>query len=205
MSWSQHAAKVLLLARASDMLSRSSPPKSVTTCAACLSDACPDTLNMSHLHRSLRILRPSCAVLLCLSFLAPALAAAHARPCEAYARRTHLSLPVAQLQSWEPVDARTVLVWTPNTRRAHLLHLDRRLRGLPDAAVITLIDGDHDGKITACGHDGILVSKRRGGRAYIRSMEYLSQKRTVELDRRGGSVNTIEARLTAPQRPKRPG
>ena len=160
---------------------------------------------MSHPHRSLRILRPSCAVLLCLLCMSPALAAAHARPCEAYARHTHLALPVAQLESWEPVDARTVLVWTPNTRRAHLLHLDRQLRGLTHAPVIMIIDGDHDGTITACGHDGILISKKRGGRAYIRSMEYLSEKRTVELDRKGWSVNTIEAWLTAPRRSNPPG
>lgn len=160
---------------------------------------------MSHLPRSLRILRCSCAVLLCLLSLPPAFAAAHPLACETLARRSHLSLPVAQLESWEPVDARTVLVWTPNSTRAHLLHLDRRLRGLSRAPVIVLVDGDHDGSITACGRDGILVSSQRGGRAYIRSIEYLSKKRTVELDRRGWGRNVLEAALPALRHTRRPG
>lgn len=160
---------------------------------------------MSHLHRSLRILRPSSAVLFCLLSLPPALAAARPRACEVHARRSDLSLPVAQIESWEPVDARTVLVWTPHATRAHLLRLDRRLRGLSHAPLIMLIDGDRDGKISACGRDGVLISHKRGGRAYIRSIEYLSQKRTVELDRRGWTLKTAEAGLTPPLPSRRPG
>jgi hypothetical protein len=68
-----------------------------------------------------------------------------------------------------------------------------------------LIDGDRDGSITACGRDGILISRKRGDRAYIRSMEYLSEKRTVELDRKGWGVKTIQAGLTAPPHSNRPG
>ena len=158
---------------------------------------------MSHLHRP--TLLPLRTVLFCLLFLSPALAAAHPRQCEAHARRAHLSLPVAELASWEPVDARTLLVWAPSARRAHLLRLDRDLIGLSGAPVVTLVDGDHDGAITACGRDGILIYSGRGGRAFIRSIQYLSEKRTVELDRNGWSVIPLEARRTAPRRNTRPG
>lgn len=152
-------------------------------------------LLISRLHRCLRILK-ACAVF-CLLVL-PALATAGPGPCEAHARQSHLSLPVRQIESWEPVDAREVLVWTPHATRAHLLRLDRRLHGLSHAPVILLIDGDRDGTISACGHDAVLINRDAGsggGRAYIRSIRYLSLKRTVELDRAGWKHKTIEAGL----------
>jgi hypothetical protein len=170
--------------------------------------ACPVELKrwvkplMSHLHRpTSRVLRPFCAALLCLLFLPSAKAAAHPRHCEARARHAHLSLAVAALGSWEPVDERTLLVWAPAATRAHLLHLSRPLAALTHSPILTMIDGDHDGVITACGHDGITVSDGSSERALIRSIEYLSVKRTVELDRRGWRVTPIEARLTPPRRP----
>jgi hypothetical protein len=161
---------------------------------------------MSHLHRpTLRILRPFCAALLPLLFQPPAQAAAHRGACETHARQTHLSLAVVELESWEPVDQRTLLVWAPAARRAHLLHLDRPVLTLTHAPNLTLVDGDHDGVISACGHDGIRVSGGHAGRAFIRSIEYLSEKRTVELDRRGWRVMPIEANLTPPERAVQPG
>jgi hypothetical protein len=151
---------------------------------------------MSHLHRpTLRILRPLCAVLIPLLFQ-PLAQAAHRSHCQTHARLAHLSLPVAQLESWEPVDERTLLVWAPSATRAHLLHLDRRVPALTRAPTLTLVDGDRDGAITACGRDGIMVSRGRGGQALIRSIEYLSEKRTVELDRRGLRVPPLQASLT---------
>jgi hypothetical protein len=132
-------------------------------------------------------------------------AAAHPGHCEARAKQAHLFLAVAQLESWEPVDARTLLVWAPSATRAHLLHLSRPVHALAHAPTLTLVDGDRDGVITACGHDGILASGGRSGRALIRSIEYLSQKRTVELDRRGWRVRPLEARLIPLRGPALPG
>jgi hypothetical protein len=161
---------------------------------------------MSHLHRpTSRILRPLRTALLGLLLLPPALAIAHPHHCEAQARRANLALAVADLESWEPVDARTLLVWAPSATRAHLLHLDRRLPALSHEPILTLVDGDHDGAITACGHDGILISGGHGGRAYIRSIEYLSEKRTVELDRAGWSVPPLQVRVPPSRRPIGPG
>jgi hypothetical protein len=147
---------------------------------------------MSRLHRSpSRIFWPFLAAFLFVLFLcASPYALAHSR-CETRAARAHLSLRVRELESWEPVDGRTLLVWAPDATRAHLLHLDRWVEELAGSPILTLVDGDHDGAITACGHDGILVT---GSKAMIRSIEYLSAKRTAELDRGRWDVPPIEAR-----------
>lgn len=153
-----------------------------------------DLKPMSHSHRSpldtLQPIRP--AVLVVLLLLAAA-QTVFARPldCEARAVRDHLSIPVRDLESWEPVDSRTLLIWSPANARAHLIRLDSWIGSLPSAATLTLIDGDRDGLITACGHDRIRVI---GGMARILSIEYLSAKRTAELDRKGWNT-PLEARL----------
>jgi hypothetical protein len=137
---------------------------------------------MSHLSRL-----PGLALLfllLALCHVPGALARTHA--CEMRAARTHLSIRVRDLQSWEPVDERTLLVWASDATRAHLLHLSRPVEALISTPILTLVDGDRDGHICACGHDGVQVGN--GVRARIRSIEYLSEKRTVELDRHGWSV-----------------
>jgi hypothetical protein len=136
---------------------------------------------MSHLHRSpARFLRLVAALAL-LVVCRPPQALAHTHRCEARAERSHLSLRVADLESWEPLDERTVLVWAPDATRAHLLRLSQPLAALEGSPMLTFIDGDHDGAITACGHDGVMVQGSR--RARIVSITYLSEKRTVELDR----------------------
>jgi hypothetical protein len=146
---------------------------------------------MSRLHRPpSRISWLFFAAFLFVLFLcASPYALAHPR-CEARAARAHLSLRVRQLESWEPVDGRTLLVWAPDATRAHLLHLDRWVEELAQTPILTLVDGDHDGAITACGHDGILIT---GSRAMIRSIEYLSEKRTAELDHGRWDVPPVEA------------
>lgn len=150
---------------------------------------------MSHRSRFLSMLSLPAPPFLALLLLLPSAALARMSHCEAHAIHAHLSLRVSELESWEPVDSRTLLIWTPQTRRAHLIHLDRRMPSMSRAPILTLVDGDHDGSITACGHDGIQVDGERGARAVIRSMEYLSEKRTVELDRRNWIVMPIEAGL----------
>jgi hypothetical protein len=114
--------------------------------------------------------------------------------CEAHAARAHLSIPVKGLDSWEPVNERTLLVWGIDAARAHLIHLRTGIPNLATVRILTLVDGDHDGLITACGRDAILVTDNGGGLARIRSIEYLSAKRTAELDRQTWSL-PLEARL----------
>jgi hypothetical protein len=63
---------------------------------------------------------------------------------------------------WEPVSDRVVLIWARKSQRAYLVRLDRRLYGLTDAAVIDLLDGDHDCSISSCGHDGIVIGDDKG-------------------------------------------
>lgn len=112
-------------------------------------------------------------------------AAATTLSCEARALRAHRVLLANSMENWEPLDNRTVLIWTRRSRRAHLLRVDRALAGLTDAAVLYLVDPDHDGHITPCGRDGIAISDRAEVTqvARIVSIELLSAKRTAELDR----------------------
>lgn len=112
-------------------------------------------------------------------------AAAAVSNCEARAARTHQTLVADSLDNWEPVNDRTVLIWLRHSTRAHLVKLDRPLDGLPEAAVVVLVDGDHDLSISACGKDGLAIGDGPGiGQiARIVSIRLLSEKRTAELDR----------------------
>jgi hypothetical protein len=130
-------------------------------------------------------------VLLCGSPFA--LAVPSAQSCELQAAAAHESLRVEELGNWEPVDDSALLIWAPGASRAHLIHLTHPVQGLSGAAILILIDGDHDGRITACGHDGIMVGDGQGGTARIKAIEYLSEKHTAELDR--PPVNTIHVSL----------
>lgn len=87
------------------------------------------------------------------------------------------------MANWEPVDDRTLLIWDTYSIRAHLIRLRTRVPELADARILTLVDGDRDGLITACGHDAILLTDGPRRIAAIRSIRYLSAKRTAELDR----------------------
>lgn len=111
-------------------------------------------------------------------------AAAATSACEIRAVRSQEALVGASLESWEPVDDRTVLIWTGRERRAHLVRLDRPLPGLTAAPIIDLVDGDRDRNISPCGHDGIRIGDGQGDGtvARIASIEYLSYSRTTELD-----------------------
>lgn len=111
-------------------------------------------------------------------------AAAAASGCEGRAASAHEVLLAGTLDNWEPVSDRAVLIWTRQSERAYLVRLDRLLRGLTAAAVIDLVDGDHDRSISPCGHDGITIG---GGEGFVQiarivSIELLSAKRTAEFD-----------------------
>lgn len=111
-------------------------------------------------------------------------AAAAASSCEARAAGTHQALLGGSLDNWEPVNDRTVLIWVRHSARARLVRLDRPLEGLATATVVVLVDGDHDGSISACGSDGMAIGDgpRIGKVARIVSIRLLSEKRTAELD-----------------------
>jgi hypothetical protein len=111
--------------------------------------------------------------------------------CEIRAIRSQEVLVGASLENWEPVDDRTVLIWTGHETRAHLVRLDRPLSGLTAAPIIDLVDGDGDRSISPCGHDGIRIGGGQddGTVARIVSIEYLSYRRTMELDRDGQAAS----------------
>jgi hypothetical protein len=107
--------------------------------------------------------------------------------CPARSVRAQDSIPAAKLANWEPVDDQALLVWTLRDSRAHLVLLDHPIPGLLDAATIFLVTRGTDPKICACGPDELLVPG--AGAARIISVQYLSEKRTAELDP-GASVPT---------------
>lgn len=111
-------------------------------------------------------------------------AAAATSDCETRAIRSQQVLVGASLENWEPVNDRTVLIWTGHETRAHLVRLDRPLYGLTAAPIIDLVDGDQDRSISPCGHDGISIGDGQGDRTVARivSIEFLSYRRTIELD-----------------------
>lgn len=117
--------------------------------------------------------------------------------CETRAARVHQVLRARSMANWEPLDNRTVLIWTKDSARAHLVRLDRALAGLIDAPMIYLVDADGDGRISACGRDGIVI---RDGRdvtqgARIVSIELLSARRTADLDPGGHETEGNELRI----------
>jgi hypothetical protein len=107
--------------------------------------------------------------------------------CPARTVRAQDSIAAAKLANWEPVDDQALLVWTLRDSRAYLVRLDHPVPGLLDAATIFLVTRGTDPKICACGRDELLVPG--AGAARIISVQYLSEKRTVELDP-GASVPT---------------
>lgn len=111
-------------------------------------------------------------------------AAAGTSACEIRAIRSQEVLVGASLANWEPVNDRTALVWTGHDTRAHLVRLDRPLYGLTAAPIIDLVDGDDDRCISPCGHDGIKIGDGQGDGTVARivSIEFLSYRRTLELD-----------------------
>jgi hypothetical protein len=117
--------------------------------------------------------------------------------CEAHAARAHQILLADSMDNWEPLDDRTVLIWTKHSARAHLVRLDRAVVGLADAAMIYLVDADRDGRISPCGRDGIVIGAGAEVRqvARIISIELLSAKRTAELDSGAQAVRQDSLRI----------
>jgi Family of unknown function (DUF6491) len=135
--------------------------------------------------------RPGLVALLGLLLAFPAGYAA-AAGCHKHAPRAPDSIAAATLANWEPVDEQALLVWTVHDSRAHLLRLDHRIPGLLGAATIFLVTRSTEPNICACGPDELIVPG--AGAARIVSVEYLSEKRTAELDP-GASIRA-PARVT---------
>ena len=102
--------------------------------------------------------------------------------CESHAARDHETLLAWRLANWEPLDNRTVLIWTAQSSRASLVTLARPLDGLTSAEVISLVDRDGDGAITACGRDAVTIGHDESDAVRIVSIRLLSERRTVALD-----------------------
>jgi hypothetical protein len=100
--------------------------------------------------------------------------------CEVRAARAQESIPAETVVNWEPVDDQALLIWTLHDSRAHLVELERPVPGLRDAPTVYLLTRDRDPNVSACGHDEVIVPG--AGTARIRSIRYLSEKRTAELD-----------------------
>jgi Family of unknown function (DUF6491) len=102
------------------------------------------------------------------------------------------SVPAASLANWEPVGEQALLVWTLHDSRAHLVRLDRPIPGLLDAATIFMVTRSAEPNICACSTVELMVPGV--GAARIISVQYLSEKRTAELDR--GASSPARARMT---------
>ena len=130
---------------------------------------------------------------LALLLVCPGTFAANA-VCEARAARAQESIPAERVANWEPVDDHALLIWTLHDSRAHLVELDHPVRGLTDAPTVYLVTRDRDPNVSACGHDEVIVPG--AGAAGIRSIRYLSEKRTAELDPGGTSASVIRTTFT---------
>ncbi len=102
--------------------------------------------------------------------------------CEAHAARDHETLLARRLANWEPLDDRTVLIWTKHSSRASLVKLARPLDGLTSADIISLVDRDGDGTISACGRDAVTIGYGESDAVRIVSIRLLSERGTVALD-----------------------
>jgi len=109
-------------------------------------------------------------------------ALAETSQCESHAARDHKTLLAWRLENWEPLDNRTVLIWTTHSSRASLVKLARPLDNLTSADIISLVDRDGDGTISACGRDAVTIGYDESGAVQIVSIRLLSERRTVALD-----------------------
>lgn len=121
-------------------------------------------------------------IFLAILILASTRALAATSQCESHAARDHQTLLAWRLANWEPLDNRTVLVWTTHSLRASLVKLARPLDGLTSADIISLVDRDGDGTISACGRDAVTIGDDESDAVRIVSIRLLSERRTVALD-----------------------
>jgi len=103
--------------------------------------------------------------------------------CTHQAVRHHQSIPVRELGEWQPIGDQAVLIWIPNSARAHLLQLTAPLKGLQDATDLTVIGGPGLQPIVACGHDAVVIDGDPATRTSIASIEVLSALRAAQLAR----------------------
>lgn len=121
-------------------------------------------------------------IFLAALILASTPALAVASQCESHAAREHETLLAWRLANWEPLDDLTVLIWTKHSSRARLVKLARPLDGLTSADIISLVDRDGDGTISACGRDAVTIGYDESDAVRIVSIRLLSERRTTALD-----------------------
>ena len=130
-------------------------------------------------------------LLVLLALLIAPSACASTSACKARAVQLHESIHVKTLESWEPLDERTLLIWTTHDTRAHLVRLEHPIPGLASALTIFLVAGEHERVVCACGRDAVMV--QGSGLARIVSIRYLSRRQTAQLD---AGATAIATRLT---------
>ena len=130
-------------------------------------------------------------------FATTCVAATVSSACEQHAIRAQQVLFGSTLDNWEPVNGHTLLIWTNHSLRAHLVKLKSRLHGLMAASIIVLVDGDHDGTISPCGHDGIMLGDGADG-GHIASISRASSPSRCSA--KDGPCSWIRA-STLPRRP----
>jgi len=131
------------------------------------------------------------AVMMLVSLGSPGVAAATA--CEQRAKEAGHYIPVEELGDWDLIDDQTLLIWVPDTARAHLVHLSKPLPLLRGADVVSVVGGGKDRVILPCGRDGVEVDDDPRTRTAITAIEPLSEERTAELLRRTWSAIPIWA------------
>lgn len=113
--------------------------------------------------------------------LLPLPGVAYAGGCEQHAKDTGHYIPVEELGDWEPIDDRTLLIWIPDTPRAHLVHLSRPLPTLRDAEGLTVVEHGEDRIILPCGRDAVEIDDDPTTSTSIADIEPLSEAGAVEL------------------------
>lgn len=106
-----------------------------------------------------------------------------AEACARYAETHRQSIPVRELGEWQPLGDNAILIWTPNSGRAHLVQLSTPMQGLQDATELTLVGGPNLQAIVACGHDAVLIDGDPATRTRIASIQTLSAQRAAQLAR----------------------
>ncbi|HEY7889235.1 MAG TPA: DUF6491 family protein [Steroidobacteraceae bacterium] len=133
-------------------------------------------------------------LLVLLALVIAPFASASTSACKARAVHLHESIHVEALGSWEPLDERTLLIWTSHETRAHLVRLEHPIPGLASALTIFLVAGEHERTVCACGRDAIMV--QGSGLARIASIRYLSRKQTAQLDPGADTAIAIQMTFT---------
>jgi len=103
-----------------------------------------------------------------------------------------LCIARVSLGEWQPLDERTVVVWTRTDSRAYLLVLGEPIVNLELAGNIYVFDGDQDGLICANGNDRLAALGLPGGMQRIIAIAALSDEWSAALPQSLASMSRGE-------------